>query len=121
MGRDKLYPNDYTLDIRSNAEDLVRRVNNLLNALQIKDPKLSSGWRPSAINSRSGGAKRSLHMFGKAVDLVDKDGSIKDTILKCPEKLLEYGLWLEDPASTPSWCHLDTGIRSTRAVRVFKP
>lgn len=121
MGRDKLYPEELTLDIKSNAKDLVLRVNNLLHALAFPYPGLSSGWRPLAVNIKAGGAKRSLHMLGKAVDLKDPTGKLKEAVLKQPQLLLEYGLWMEDGLSTPTWCHLDTGVRSHRPLRVFKP
>ncbi len=121
MGREKLYPKEYTLEVRSNAVDLVKRVNNLLNALQLDCPIVTSGWRPYAINMRAGGAKRSLHMSGKAVDLADKGDLLKEKILENAPLLLDYGLWMERPDATPGWCHLDSGIRDSRFVRVFKP
>ena len=121
MGRDKLYPEELTLDIRLNAEDLIRRVNNLFQQLQMNVPLVTSGWRPSAINAKVGGAKRSLHMIGKAVDLSDPDGSLGKTILEHPEYLLDYGLWLENPAKTKGWLHTDTGKRSERLIHVFDP
>lgn len=121
MGRDKAYADEFNIELKSNAIDLIKRVNNLLNALQIDCPAVTSGWRPLAVNLRSGGAKRSLHMVCKAVDLEDKDGSLKSAVLKHPDLLLEFGLWMEHPDSTLSWCHLDTGLRSHRPIRVFKP
>lgn len=123
MGRDVLYPEAYTLDVESNAIDLIKRVNNLFNALQIDVPAVTSGFRPLAINMRVGGAKRSLHMSGKAVDLSDpgQPGEIEQLILANSHLLLDFGLWMEDPASTPNWIHLDSGIRDSRFVRVFKP
>lgn len=120
MGRDVSYKDEWTLERQANALDLVKRVNNLFTALQIEVPVVTSGWRPLAVNMRSGGAKRSLHMEAKAVDLVDC-GPLKETILKNHSLLLEFGLWMEDPSSTATWCHLDTGIRSSRLIRTFKP
>jgi uncharacterized protein YcbK (DUF882 family) len=123
MGRDKAYREDYTLEIKSNLLDLSRRVNNLFEALQIPAPPVTSGWRPLAINMRIGGAKRSLHMQGKAVDLSDPGlpGLVEKRILENPHLLLEFGLWMEAIESTPNWIHLDTGVRADRLVRVFKP
>lgn len=120
MGREKEYKDDYSLEVKGNALDLIKRVNNLLEALQIDAVKVTSGWRPLAINMRAGGAKRSLHMIGKAVDLAD-NGPLKTKILQNSHLLLDYGLWMEHQDSTPTWCHLDTGIRSSRLVRVFRP
>lgn len=121
MGRDKTHPKDFTIEIKTQGEDLVRRVNNLFTALQLRVPPVTSGWRPLEINMRAGGAKRSLHMQCKAVDLSDPKGEVKKAIMKKTELLLDFGLWLESPDSTPTWVHLDTGIRSARLVQVFKP
>lgn len=121
MGRNKTYPEDYTLEIQCSAQDLIKRVNNLLIALRIDSVTVSSGWRPLMVNQRAGGAKRSLHMIGKAVDLADPHQELSRCIREHSSLLLDYGLWLEDPAATPVWCHLDTGIRDSRLVRVFKP
>lgn len=121
MSRDKAYADEFNIELKSNALDLIKRVNNLLNALQIDCPPVTSGWRPLAVNLKAGGAKRSLHMLCKAVDLADKDGIFKQRILEKPELLLEFGLWLEEPTSCPGWAHLDTGVRFHRPIRVFKP
>lgn len=121
MGRAILYPTDWTLEIQLNAQDLIKRVNNLFNALKLPVPAVTSGWRPLAINVKASGAKRSLHMIGKAVDLSDSNGSLKCSIKEQHGFLLDYGLWMENPDSTPGWCHLDTGIRDSRLIRIFKP
>jgi len=121
MGRHKLYSEDYTLDVRANAENLIKRVNNLFIALKHPVPEVTSGWRPAAINAKVGGSKKSLHMMGRAVDLADSEGTTKILIAEHPSLLRDFGLWMEDPDSTPGWCHLDCGIRSERLIRIFKP
>lgn len=121
MRRDQLYPDEWTLEYKTNALDLIKRVNNLLIALQWGLITVTSGWRPLAVNQKAGGAPRSLHMKAKAVDLSDKDGTLNSTILKRPELLLDYGLWMENRQFTPTWCHLDCGIRPDRNPRVFNP
>ncbi len=122
MGRRELYPDEWNIEYEANAGDLIKRVNNLLTAISVDEVQVSSGWRPLAVNMRAGGAKRSLHMVCKAVDLVDTNGSLKATISRHPELLRDFGLWMEDPASTPNWCHLDTSMnRQDRPVRIFKP
>jgi len=60
-------------------------------------------------------------MSGKAIDLEDKDGSIKALIQANPELLRNFGLFMEDAASTPTWCHIDCVIRADRPSRTFKP
>ena len=121
MSRDCLYPAEWTPQRYANAVDLLKRVNNLLTSLEIKDARISSGWRPVAVNAAVGGAKKSLHMEGKAVDIKDPGGLLKMKVLDKPEKLMEFGLWMEEPSSTPGWMHLDTGLRTARPIRIFKP
>lgn len=118
---ERLNSEELTLDVKSNLIDLAKRVNNLLHALKIDKIAVTSGFRPSTVNAKIGGAKKSLHMMGKACDLADKDGKLKETIVHNSHLLLEYGLWMENGKSTIGWCHLDTGIRSFRPVRVFNP
>lgn len=122
MNRDILYPEEWTLEVNGNALDLIKRVNNLFIALKIPVPPVTSGFRPWAINAKVGGAKRSLHAIGKAVDLSDPGNHIgKDIIQNHSHLLLDYGIWLENPEKTPNWLHADTGIRSDRLIRVFNP
>lgn len=101
--------------------DLLRKVNELLKRHNITGVKVSSGWRPPSVNAKVGGAKKSLHMDGRAVDLSDKDGTIDTAIRGRPDWLKELGLWLEHPDSTPGWSHLDIGMRADRPSRMFKP
>lgn len=113
---------ELTVELRANAEDLCKRVNNLLAVVWKSPVSVSSGFRTAAVNSSlPNAAKKSYHMLCKAVDLSDPEGKIKEAILAKPEVLSEYGLWLEDPASTVGWAHLDTGVRSPRTPKVFKP
>lgn len=114
-------------EIKKNAEDLLKRVNALLIDLGIDKVSVSSGFRTSAVNANTpGSAKKSAHMTGRAVDLVDdKNQTICKKILAKPELLKKHGLWMEDPAHTigrnTNWCHLDVVDRKDRPIRVFKP
>lgn len=127
MGREKTYSSELTQEIINNINELLDKVNGLLFELGIKTASVSSGWRPSAINSGvPNAAKKSLHMTGKAVDILDdKDQSLAKKILTRPELLTNYSLWLEDPSHTKgqntNWVHLDFGVRKERSLRVFKP
>lgn len=121
MGRDKAYPDEWNFDLECNARSLIRRVNNLLHAISVDRVEVSSGWRPDAINMAASGAKRSLHKMCKAVDLVDKNSMLKNTVMRHTDLLLDFGLWMEHPESSPTWIHLDVGIRSARAVQIFRP
>jgi hypothetical protein len=98
-------------------------VNSLFNDLKYsKNLKVSSGFRPSAVNANiKNAAKKSAHMIGMALDLEDIDGSIDELLLKNDILLKKYGLWLEHPDATKSWCHLDMRDRGKRVANVFRP
>ncbi len=112
---------ELTEDYLKNAEELLTAVNSFLDEIKwTGSRKVSSGFRPSAANSAAGGAKKSLHMTCQAVDLAD-DNLAKECE-KHPKSLKKYGLFLEDPASTKGWCHLDISkTRADRPSRKFKP
>lgn len=119
MGRDKDYPLDM-LQAR-NMATLLSRVNWLLGTLGIK-AKVSSGYRPSAINSSVKGAKSSAHLSCEAVDLVGVDFARE--LHRNPLLLEEADLYLEHPDYTTGkstrWSHLQ--IRKTKSGnRVFIP
>ncbi len=127
MGRVAQYPNDFTPEIKQNAEDLLNRVNGLLSelgqleGLMSSNIQVSSGWRPPAVNAATpGSAKRSLHMSGKAVDIVDPHRILYGMIMKHSQLLHKYGLWMESMLSTNGWVHLDNSTaRVDRNIRVF--
>lgn len=121
MGRDQQYPEEFhDNNVETNATEFLQKLNAYLAEFAIT-PKVRSGWRPRKINQKVGGSPNSYHIFGRACDLVDLNGELKKTFLLRPEKLLKYELWMEDPKYTPTWCHLDNGIRTDREIRVFVP
>jgi len=121
MGRDKKYPNDLTREIELNAADLVGRCNMLAKVLPFPLPTVSSGWRPPSVNAGvKGAAKRSNHMIGNAVDFADADGKLDAWCMANLHELERIGLWLESPASTPTWCHLQRVAPGSKR-RVFNP
>lgn len=115
------YGADYTPEILSNATVLLEKVNALLADLGILSCTLNSGWRPPSVNAAIGGARKSLHVTGKAIDLTDKSGQLDQVLSDKPELLKKHELWREDSGSTPGWCHLDMGVRTDRPSRTFKP
>jgi uncharacterized protein YcbK (DUF882 family) len=124
MGRDKLYPTEYNDEIKNNALKLLAAVNSFFESLKYEQPLIiSSGWRPSAINSQlANAAKKSLHMSGLAVDIKDPDGKLYALVCTHAELLRKYALFLEDGASTKGWVHLDISpTRADRPSRIFKP
>jgi len=113
MGRDKDYPLDM-LQAR-NMATLLSRVNWLLGTLGIK-AKVSSGYRPSAINKTIGGAKMSTHTLCAGVDLVGVELALE--LKRNPLLLDEADLYLEHPDYTTGnhggWSHLDIKKRKNR-------
>lgn len=113
---------DLTQEVRINLERLLPLVNALLLDLGVTQAKVSSGFRPAAVNAKiPGAAKKSLHMRGLAVDLTDPEGTLAKLLLAKPNLLDKYGLWLENPTHTPGWMHLDLGTRAARPLRIFNP
>lgn len=60
----------------------------------------------------------SAHLSAQACDFADADGSLKNWIASNPGVLESCDLYMEDPASTPSWVHLQSRATSKR---VFIP
>jgi hypothetical protein len=118
MGREKKYP--LTDALRSNADELVDKVNQLFQRFG-ESRKVTSGWRPPQVNATTPrAAKKSLHMTCEAVDLEDEDGMLDDWCLEHPEVLQEIGLWQEHPSATKEWCHLQI-VPPKSGKRVFYP
>jgi hypothetical protein len=119
--------------VKANISELRRRVNGLLSDLGwIPDPDCTSGFRPAAANVAAGGAKKSAHMNGEALDIMDNPEQVlAHLIMADAEKnkenslLHKWDLWLEHPDYTKgkntNWAHLDMKSRRERPVRVFKP
>jgi hypothetical protein len=107
---------------RFNASNLLSAVRCLLCEIGWKGNVIvTSGYRELEHNLEIGGKPHSLHMVGKAIDLADPGHWIIRSILKQPDLLKKYGLWMESPAHTPKHIHLDMGKRPEREIRVFNP
>jgi len=120
---DRANSDELTDEVKANGEALLKKVNALLEELEITDVKVSSGFRPSAVNATiKNAAKKSLHQICRAIDLEDADGKIDEAIKNKPEVLTKFSLWLEHPDDTKGWSHLDdSDTRKDRPVRIFKP
>jgi hypothetical protein len=116
MGREVEYPTDIATE--GHIADLLVRVNSLLSECPIAPTSITSGYRPGKYNVAAGGAKRSAHLTGQAVDLADPSKSFKEWLVANQELLVKYDLYMEHPIATPTWCHLQT--RPT-GVRIFRP
>lgn len=116
---------ELTEEVKTNAEKLLTVVNAFLQEINLSDVKVSSGWRPSDVNAKVNGAKKSLHMAGLAIDLEDdKEQSLAKACSLNATVLRKFGLFLENPDFTKGatcWVHLDLGTRKDRPNRQFNP
>lgn len=77
---------------------------------------LTSVKRCAAHNKAIGGAAKSAHVEGIAADLA-RTPELLVFILKNAEK---FNIWIEDPAKTPTWIHIDLRPRDVGPTRIFK-
>ena len=121
---ERLDSQELTEIVKANAEELKTRVNKALEYVGVLEADVSSGFRPSSVNSKvPNAATKSAHMSGEALDLVDDD---KQTLCKLftREVLEKFDLYLENSDYTKgknsNWCHLQ--IRKTKSgKRIFTP
>jgi hypothetical protein len=104
--------------ILRNLEDLCRKI----NALGYQPPMIASSCLRSIESQKkiNPSAMGSSHLYGCAVDIADADGKLKAWCVANKAKLVECGLWMEDPASTKTWCHLQSYAPKSMS-RIFKP
>lgn len=138
MGRRALYPTALTPALEKAAAITVDLVNKMLDRAAAAGIRLVrkaglrpgdlgthvvSGWRPPVVNAATpNAAPSSKHMTCQACDTYDPDGDL-DEWLMTPEGqavLEELGLWLEHPASTKTWSHVQT-VPPHSGNRVFYP
>ncbi len=132
MGRDRTHGHLLGSDLRANAGRTVEAANKLLVLAKTAGVSLessprtgtivSSGWRPPDINANTpNAAMRSLHMRCLAVDLFDPDGDLDAWLLDSADTVLsDLGLWLEHPAATKGWAHVQLLPPGSKR-RVFYP
>ncbi len=118
MGRDVKWP--LTVEQEMDMHKLLAAVQGLFTDFQ-GEIKISSGYRPAAINAQvPNSAKKSAHMSCQAVDLYDPSANLAHYLLDNMSLLEQWDMYLEDPAYTVGWVHVQT--RRTRSgKRVFKP
>lgn len=89
-----------------NLDDLCRKVNALGYVPSMKASScLRSIKDQQRINPKAMG---SSHLYGAAVDIADPTGALAKWLLSHKSKLIECGLWMEDPAYTKGWVHLQS-------------
>lgn len=110
---------DITETVKTNAGVLLIAVNGLIVDLMRglvyprTNPKTGSavsgetggGFRPQDYPV---GAPKSAHKTGEAIDLFDPYAAISGYLFVRQELLRKHGLWMEAPAMTVGWCHLQT-------------
>jgi Peptidase M15 len=115
MQRDAEFP--LTPELETNLNNLLIALNKFRDIYNI--PMIvTSGYRPGHYNSDAGGAPDSPHITCEACDFHDPDGAIDLFCTNNLNVLIQCGLYLESPAATVGWCHLQ--IRPT-INRVFIP
>lgn len=120
MGRDKLYPKEYTAEIDKNIDRLLV-IMNKIRTVYAKPMIVDSGWRPKVINdATSNSAKRSNHMLGLAVDIKDADSKLMQWVIANLNLMQQLGVYMEDFRWTPSWCHFQI-ISPGSGKRIYIP
>jgi len=117
----RLYHEDLLPEYKENAKKLLEVVNPFLEELGVTSCKVSSGFRPAAINAATKGAgTKSKHLSCEAIDLEDVDGKIMNLILNNLDKLQKYNLACENWDWTPSWSHIQNVLPNS-GKRIFIP
>lgn len=108
--------------VRSNARIVAAKANMALDELGYTGPRIiSSGFRPAIVNAAVGGAKKSLHMQGLAIDFVGQEiGLLVRSHPNGPEILRKHKIFQESLEHTKNWSHWDLGERADRPSREFK-
>jgi len=117
-GRDKLYPKEYNKTIEMNLFKTIQTVDEFLKDYN-GSIVVTSGWRDQASNKAAGGAPSSKHCTGEAIDIQDKDGSLRKYVLANLDKAQELGLFFEDFRATPIWVHMQISpVRSGHRIYI---
>lgn len=110
---------EVSAEIRANAEELLGRVDVLLECAQDDKILLCVNSKTESLISGSGsggyrtpdnpvGAKSSRHKKGQAVDIYDPMRDLAQWCIDNENVLEQCGLWMEDPRWTPTWVHLQS-------------
>lgn len=119
-----------TNEVKTNALDLISRVNALLIDLgYVDDVDVSSGFRTPEANAHTpNSAKKSAHMSGKGIDLTDNKNQTLAKLIYGDGSgalLRKHRLMMEKMSNTvgkyTNWVHLDTVERIDRPDRSFMP
>jgi hypothetical protein len=111
---------DLTIAEQHNLEDLQRKVNIIREAWG-KPMTVTSGFRTEQDQLRiNPKAPNSAHRSGKAVDIQDTDGSLRNWVLKNLDLMQQQGLYMEDFRYTKGWVHFSSQPPKS-GHRIFVP
>lgn len=96
------------VNLEKNLIELLTKINAL--RLDFNKPIIvSSGYRSPEHNAKVGGATHSTHQTCQGIDIIDTDADLRRfCIANNNEILKKYNLFMEHPAYTKGWCHLQT-------------
>lgn len=107
-GSHKWTESEVDIVVKRNLEDLIRKI----NALGYQPPMKASSCLRSIkdqqrINPKAMG---SSHLYGCAIDISDPTGELARWVqsIEGQRRLVECGLWVEDPKYTKGWIHLQS-------------
>lgn len=101
-----------------NLEDLCRKINALgYQPAMYASSCLRSFADQKRINPKAMG---SSHLYGCAVDVIDKDGKLAAWVKANKAKLEQCGLWVENPDYTKGWLHFQAYAPRSMS-RIFNP
>ena len=117
-GNHKWKESEIDLVTKRNLEDLILKV----NALGYQPPMYASSCLRSLEDQKRINPSKmgSSHLYGCAVDISDPDGKLANWLRNRQQLLEKCGLWMEHPAYTKGWCHLQT-IMPKSGNRLFLP
>lgn len=104
---------DFTPQVCFNAGQLIEKINMLgykpamyfSSCLRSTEAQIRI-YKEKGITDLSKIPMGSCHLSGEAVDISDPDGKLAIWLKKNEKKLETLGLYVEDPAYTKGWCHL---------------
>lgn len=101
-----------------NLEDLCRKI----NALGYVPAMYASSCLRSMADQKRINAKAmgSSHLYGCAVDVVDSAGELAKWVKANKKKLVDCGLWIENPDCTKGWVHFQSYAPKSFS-RIFNP
>lgn len=107
--------NAYNDELHRSADNLLLKVNSLLQELGIEKATMTSGYRSPEYNIRIGGAPNSKHCLAEAIDLADNDRVLGNRLKFNPVSLMNRGMAMEnleycETKRGTKWVHLQVGL-----------